>query len=107
MLGLSVVSSSNIDSALQLINAISNAGAAKQVLEELRAEIDRLNKARDEATVERQRAEAATAEAEKATAALADARAALVQREATVTAREQQAERVRALTRERLAGMEA
>jgi hypothetical protein len=32
MLGLSVVSSSNIDSALQLLNAITNAQAAQKVL---------------------------------------------------------------------------
>jgi aspartate/methionine/tyrosine aminotransferase len=108
MMGLSVAPTpAAISDALALINAVLDPQTAKAGLEALRAAIAEHEQARAAAIEEQKKAATATAEAEKATAALADARAALVQREATVSARELQADRIRALTRERLAGMEA
>ena len=107
MMGSSTITSATLSDALSLINAVLDPQTAKQNLEQLRAEIAELEKARAAAVAEQQKAasdraaaDARIAEAETRVGAIAD-------REQAVTAREVQAERVRALVRERLAAAEA
>jgi septal ring factor EnvC (AmiA/AmiB activator) len=108
MMGMSTVPApATISEALSLINVMLDPAQAKQNLEQLRAEIAKLEQARvaaieaqKQAADDRAAADARIAEAETRIGAIAD-------REQAVTARELQADRIRALTRERLAGMEA
>jgi hypothetical protein len=108
MMGLSSpITASTLSEALSLINAVLDPQTAKAGLEALRAEIGALNKARDAAVAEQQKAAADRAAADARIAEAETRIGAIADREQAVTARELQADRIRALTRERLAGMEA
>jgi chromosome segregation ATPase len=108
MMGLSSpVTTSTVNDALALINVMLDPQQAKRTLTELSEQIDKLEKARAEATAEQQRASRDRAEADKRIAEAETRVGAIQAREQAVTAREEQAERVRTLVREKLAGVEA
>jgi hypothetical protein len=108
MMGLSTVPApAAISEALTLVNAMLDPAKAKAMLEELAQQVDALNKARDAAVAEQQKAAADRVAADARINEAETRVGAIAEREKAVTAREVQAERVRALTRERLAGMEA
>jgi septal ring factor EnvC (AmiA/AmiB activator) len=108
MMGLSTVPApAAINEALSLINVMLDPQQAKQNLEQLRAEIAKLEQARVTAVEEQKKAAADRAAADARIAQAEAAVAAIQQREEAVTARELQADRIRALTRERLAAAEA
>jgi hypothetical protein len=107
MLGLSVVSSSNIDSALQLINAMLDPQTAKQTLTELRDQVAALDRKREEVAALQKQAEQAQADTNAANAALAQRVAELDERDRSISLREQQFKTMRAEVRAKIAGVEA
>jgi septal ring factor EnvC (AmiA/AmiB activator) len=107
LMGSTVPAPAAISEALSLINVMLDPQQAKQNLEQLRAEIAKLEQARVTAVEEQKKAAADRAAADARIAQAEAAVAAIQQREEAVTARELQADRIRALTRERLAAAEA
>jgi hypothetical protein len=107
MMGSSVLTTTTVSEALTLINVMLDPQQAKRILTELAAETTRHEEARATAVEEQQRASRDRADADKRITQAEAAASAIRAREEAVTAREQQADRVRALVREKLAAAEA
>jgi hypothetical protein len=107
LMGSSVLTTSTVSEALSLIGVMLDPQQAKRVLEELAQKVAELDKKQAEVAALQKQAETDRAAADARVAEAETRVSAIAEREKVVTARELQAERVRALVRERLAAAEA
>ena len=103
MMGLSLPPAATITDALSLVNAMLDPAKAKAALEQLRAEVAKLEKTRDEAATAQKRAEKMITEANAVAAALDARESEVAAREVAVAAKERAHELLRAEMRRKLA----